>query len=113
MELLKKVNENPFNFNEKMVSMLKVMCHVRYLNSLAKLIINHYESIRGCILENKNLAVNIINYIITLNEEQGHNLPEEIKTIMIKYDTSVFQRLILIRLLAEEYFYLAVPQFID
>lgn len=113
MVILKKVEENPLGLSDKIVSMLKVMGHVRYLNNLAQLILEYYETVKGSIIANKSLTADIINYMITLDEKQASSIPEIIVTALHKYETTAFQRLIFVRLLAEEYFYLAVPQFIE
>ena len=90
MIILKKVEENPLGFSDKMVSMLKVMAHVRYLNNLAKLILEYYEAVNSSIIGNKTITANIINYIITLDEKQAQDIPEIIVTALHKYETTAF-----------------------
>ena len=90
MAILKRVEENQYNFNDKMISMLTVMAHVRYLNSLALLILDCYEPIKSCIVENKGITADIINYLITLDEKQAANMPSKITSLMHKYETTTF-----------------------
>ena len=46
--------------------------------------------IKSSLIENKSITADIINYMITLDEKQSHNIPEAIVTALHKYETTAF-----------------------
>lgn len=93
------------------------MAYVQFLNPLAMLIVNNMHTITQILESNKVDQTHIINYIISMNKEHLASVKDDVKDNIVKImesqNTTAFQRLIMLRFIADEYFYIATPQFIE
>ncbi|CAL6104222.1 Dynein_heavy chain [Hexamita inflata] len=98
--------------SEKLSSQIKVMCNLEYMRSLEQICIHSLNELKDNIQSNKKNQLDMINYIITLDAKLEDKFPV-LRDKVSTADTTIFQRLLLIKLIADEFFYMALPQFVE
>ncbi|KAH0573495.1 Dynein heavy chain [Spironucleus salmonicida] len=101
------------DFTPKLIEQIKVMCQVPYMWDSANLFLQQYINIRDYIKQDRNTLNDNLMFILTMDNTSKTESFQFLIEAFKSFKTTAFQRLLFVKLLADEYFFIVLPTYIE